>query len=204
MDSNHVDTVTEEKIGTVWNTHVVLKAYVDESAHVAAGLCLVGVAVLDKTIEEEVLQDLQKALPRGAKRLHWNKDGAAVRSRVVEILAERTHHCRVYLSYFDDSKRSEKARDACLAHMFADMGGRPYGEIILDQRTKHQDTRDLVAWTNLCVRLSLPHPPVVRHDGTTTEPLLWLADALAGAVGEHLVKGDDTYVRALAHKLEIV
>lgn len=32
-----------------------------------------------------------------AAPLHWNKDGATVRSRVVEILAERTHHCRVYL-----------------------------------------------------------------------------------------------------------
>jgi hypothetical protein len=182
---------------------VQLKAYVDESAHVAAGLCLVGVAVLDENAEYEVLTALLDALPNGATRLHWNKDSDAVRSKAVDILAEYTHHCRVYLSYFDDSKRSEKARETCLNHMFSDIGGRPYVEMILDQRTKHQDTRDLMLWTNHCKRLSLPNPPLVRHDGTTTEPLLWLADALAGAVGDHLVKGNKTYVQTLAHKLEI-
>lgn len=191
--------------GGIWNTReVLLNAYVDESAHESAGLCLVGVAVLDKSIESEVNEALQAALPTGAKRLHWNKDGASVRSKVIDIIAEYTHHCRVYLSYFDDRKRIDKAREACLMHMYSDMGGKPYGEIILDQRTKHQDTRDLVLWTNQCVRLNLPHPPAVRHDGTATEPLLWLADAVAGAVGDNLVKGDNSYVRTLAHKLEIV
>lgn len=42
-------------------------------------------------------------------------------------------------------------------------------------------TPDLVAWTSLCARLSPPHLHVVRHDGTTTEPLLWLADGQDGA-----------------------
>ena len=43
----------------------------------------------------------------------------------------------------------------------------------------------------------------MRHDGTLTEPLLWMADAAAGAVGDHLAFQRPEFIQQIASKLSI-
>ncbi|UKF32432.1 hypothetical protein [Clavibacter phaseoli] len=181
----------------------MLHVYVDESARDTYGLCVVAAVVLDASQEAAARAELAVILPPGAKRLHWNKDSPVVRNQVAQVLQRNAHHVAAYLSYYDANKRMNEARARCLTHLFGDVGGVPYETVTLDQRTPHQDTRDRTLWTQQCVRLQLRNPPQLQHDGTLTEPLLWLADAAAGAVGEHLVNNDPTYVQLFASKLVI-
>jgi hypothetical protein len=183
---------------------LALKVYVDESLRTEIGLCVVAAVVLDETQEIAARADLAAILPPGARRLHWQSDSTVIRQQIMQVLAKHAHFASVYLSHFDDNKRGDAARAQCLSHLYADMGGRPYSHIILDQRTRHQDTRDLVLFTQQCKRLNLPNPPEVTHDGTMTESLLWLADAVAGAAGEHIVNKDAAYIQVMAHKLAIM
>jgi hypothetical protein len=182
----------------------MLHVFVDESARDDFGLCVVAAVVLDADREEATRAELMAILPKGAKRLHWNKDGAAVRKKTVEVLNRNAHHVSAYLSYYDSNKRMNAAREKCLTHLIGDVGGIPFETVTLDQRTAHQDTRDRTLWVQQCLRLRLPNPPQLKHDGTLTESLLWLADAAAGAVGEHLVHNDPSFVQTFASKLQIV
>ena len=180
------------------------RAYVDESIHVEPGICVVGVAVVEAGMEDAVRASLAAVLPRGAKRLHWQQNSTPLRLDSALAVAENVVEARAYVSYFDHQRRGDAARERCLVHMIADLGGLPYETVTIDRRSPHQDTRDLVALNGQCVRLRLPRPPRIVHDGTLTEPLLWLADTVAGAVAEHIQSGDDAFVRMFGHRLAVV
>lgn len=181
-----------------------MRVFVDESVHTAVGVCAVAAVAVDDARAASARADLRSLLPPGAARLHWNNDSPQLRASTVGLVAQYGEQCRVYLGYFDSDKRQDAARERCIAHMYDDLGNSPpFEELVLDKRSPAQDTRDTVIMSGECRRLQLAHPPTFRHDGTLTEELLWLADALAGAVCEHVVKGDPTFVRALASRLVI-
>lgn len=182
----------------------MLHVYVDESARDDNGLCVVAAVVLNDGQASAARTELAAILPPGAKRLHWNSDSPVVRNQVSQVIQRQADHVSAYVSYYDSNKRMNDARERCLMHLIADVGGVPFKTVTLDQRSPHQDTRDRVLWSQQCVRLRLPNPPTLSHAGSLSEPLLWLADAAAGAVGEHLAHKDPTYIRVFASTLRIV
>jgi len=182
----------------------VHRVHVDESLHVTAGLCVLGVAVIEDAAEGQARADLRLLLPPGAQRLHWQQNSTLLHGQAVGAVNRHVRQARAYLSYFDHPKRGDDARERCLVHMIGDLGGPPYEQIVIDRRSPHQNTRDDLVLGSQCQRLRLPHPPKWRHDGTLTEELLWLADTICGAVSDHLVHGNPGYVQALAPKLVIV
>jgi hypothetical protein len=176
-------------------------AFSDESVHTAAGVFVQAVALVDPDRQEFAREAMRALRPSGAARLHWVRNAASLRHQTIGAVVAETVQVKAYLAYFDHERRQDEARRRCLIQLLLEHGGPPVSEIVLDRRSDHQDVRDHAFLMAQCMRFGLPRPPKVRIADSGTEPLLWLADAVAGAVAAHVVDGDDQYVRGLAHRL---
>jgi hypothetical protein len=176
-------------------------AFSDESVHIGPGVYVLAVALVDPRRQDNARATLRALCPSGARRLHWVRNATALRHQTIGVVVAETVQVRAYLAHFDHERRQEDARRRCLLQMLLDHGGPPVSELVLDGRNEYQDVRDHSYLVSQCGRLALPHPPKIRHDGGDKEPLLWLADATAGAVAAHVIEGDRQYIRGLAHRL---
>jgi hypothetical protein len=173
----------------------------DETVHTSAGVFVQAVALVDPERQELARKAMRALCPSGAPRLHWVRNSAALRHQTVGAVVAETVQVRAYLAHFDHERRQDDARRRCLVQLLLEHGGPPVSDIVLDRRSDHQDVRDHSFLMAQCVRFAFPHPPKIRTADSGNEPLLWLADAVAGAVAAHVVDGDSQYVRGLAHRL---
>lgn len=80
-------------------------------------------------------------------------------------------------------RKSEQARVRCLWNLLSHLRGRDVRTVVLESRQEHNDRKDrrgILA----AQRAGVATPGLVyRHGRPKEEPLLWLPDAVLGAVG---------------------
>lgn len=97
-----------------------------------------------------------------------------------------------------DSRRQERARRQCLTRMLWEMSASDVHQAWLDARTPSQNAKDIALVDILRVRGELADELRVDFGYPRTEPLLWLPDIVAGAVGIARGDGDEQYLTPLA------
>ncbi len=93
-------------------------------------------------------------------------------------------------------RRQERSRALCLAAVAGDLARADVDQLVLEAREEHLNRRDLVTLVGAKAAGVIPEHFRYGFAASTEEPLLWAADALAGAVGGWVVGEADTY---LAH-----
>ena len=98
-------------------------------------------------------------------------------------------------------RRQERARARCTESLLAQLQvlDPPVHDVVFESRTHVLDRRDGARIEGL--RASMRIRPGLRFSfATKAEPLLWIADAVAGAESAR-VRGDDRYAQALGDRL---
>lgn len=175
--------------------------YVDESVHIDHGLYIIAAAIVEGA--DDARADLLALKPAGAPRLHWQSNSQRLRESSADLVAIHVEHAYAFVAYFDDKKRQDLARATIFEQILSKMGGPPITELVIDQRNGHQNARDKEVLLKQCRRLNLRHPPRWSHGDSRQEPLLWLPDTIAGAVGQHLLWKDPAMVHRIGAKLQI-
>ncbi len=134
----------------------------------------------------------------GRKRpFHWHTEGSETRARMVECLAELGAVAHVCVHYPTGRRRVVKARERALAEVIPHLLDDGATELMIESRGTREDARDRATILDSLRDLGAPgalgyswHPK--------TEPLLWLADAVCGAVREYLLQtAEMTYFEQL-------
>lgn len=136
--------------------------------------------------------------------LHWNSEKPVRRLAIVDRLTNFVAMALACSSYPIGAKRQEPARAACLTALVGDLKAKGISELVIETRGEVPDRRD--RRTLLHARDVGIAPPDLsyRHVGKLEEPLLWVADAIAGAVALHLTGEDSRYFEQLQTSLLVV
>ena len=175
-------------------------AVVDESVHEAGGgvYYVVGAAVVvDPT---RVTAELRALIKERSNVVHWAREGPAMRTRVLDVLCESAVAASVQWS-----ATGRRGQIETRARLLTEIATWVYGEgadhLVIESSDTTMNRRD---------RQTLARHPMATEGGlvfrydhrSKQEPLLWLADTVASAVGEHLIgKGSGAYERLVEARL---
>ncbi|MDO9395841.1 MAG: hypothetical protein Q7T71_04795 [Herbiconiux sp.] len=182
-----------------------LHAWVDESIHVGNELYLLAAAVAPHDAEQlETCRLLLRSLARRPRRrLHWNSEEERDRLAIVNTIAEMPLTNVVVTATRLDPRRQERARRKCLQRMLHHLAEDQIEQVWLESRDAIGDSRDLAMVASLRTTRALPASIRVDHARPLDEPLLWIPDAVAGAVAA-AHNGQPLYRNPLARILEEV
>lgn len=172
-------------------------AFADESVRrSASGLSYVLAAAVIVPGDVDDARRVLRALARPAVRFHWRTEREPRRLLMLERLSELGVSTYARWHSPTTARRQERSRAACLGALAGDLARAGVDELVLEGREEHLNRRDLVTLVGAKVAGIIPARFRYRFAAASDEPVLWAADALAGAVGGWIVGEAEVY---LAH-----
>ena len=161
---------------------VPVQVYVDESERRDYLLC----AVLVRTDVGRVRRAVRAMCQPGQRRVHFAKEGPARRRAVLSALAELGVQARIYRS----PSGVKRSRELCLDALVGDIATAGAERLVIESRATmdHLDDRVIKA----ALRRIGTGELTLGHASAHEEPLQWVPDAIAWAVG----RGGDWHRRA--------
>ena len=128
----------------------------------------------------EVLRSLKQ---KGQRKLHWQSESAPRRRKITSVIAELAACASVVIGMPVARTNPERARRKCLEALLLHLDGAGVTQVWLENRQAALNKRDAqtvlymrgARMISRALRLDFAHP--------SDEPMLWLPDAVAGAVG---------------------
>ena len=176
-------------------------AFVDESYIVATRHYLLAAVVVREEMLDDVRASVRAVRRRRRDAFHWHGELDRSRTAMLELIAATSDLQIVVISRPVPPRRQERARARCTESLLAQLQvlDPPVHDVVLESRTHVLDRRDGTRIEGL--RASMRIGPGLRFCfATKSEPLLWIADAVAGAESAR-VRGDDRYAQALGNRL---
>jgi hypothetical protein len=180
-----------------------LHAWVDESIQRTdgSGCYLLAAAVIRPSGADGVRDELRRLLPGRSRRLHWRDEGMRRRRILAGAVASIEAVHTVVIGTPVDHRRQERARRLCLERLVFELRSRGVTHVWMESRTPTLNARDRMMVDVLRIRRVIGDDLVVDTALPEQEPLLWLPDIVAGAVGLDRRGGDPAPYRMLRDRL---
>lgn len=124
---------------------------------------------------------MRSLLLPGQVKVHWTAESEARRRRIVETITS-LGPMNVVVSHLDEyRKKVERYRRKCLEVVYRELAGMGVTDAALEHRSHSQDAADRAHIVALQAQ-SLDHSLRISHPKGGEEPLLWIADAVLGAI----------------------
>lgn len=164
-----------------------LHAWVDESIHmpgpeVPGGMYVLAAAIADATDCDRTRETLRGLVIGKQQRLHWGKEDASQREKITSATAASGLTNVVVIGASLDARNQERARRKCLERLLWELTPWKVSTVWLESRTTSLNRKDLKlvdAWRS---QGKLPSTQRIEIGLPSTEPMLWIPDAVAGAV----------------------
>ena len=170
-----------------------LHAWVDESMRPKGTderMYLLGAVVADPICCDPARDELRKALPKGARKLHWTDMENRENRKVTEMVTEFDMAHMVVIGTPLDHRKQEHARAKCMERLLWELGEIEVTRVFLEQRTQSLNERDMKLVRHLRGKKSIPSFLRVDIERPSTEPMLWVPDQVLGALGD--AESDET------------
>lgn len=174
-------------------------AYVDESAHTKldGGCYILAAAMLAPEDRGDVRDSMRSLAPSQGQRFHWRLESDSGRRKATALVADLPVLHLVVVGTRLDRRKQERARRRCLSCLLYELDIHGVDRVFLESRTPTLNKADIDAVTFFKNSGVVDRGVRVEHDYPLEEPLLWIADLVAGACGQSVV-GVDEYRRELA------
>jgi hypothetical protein len=162
-------------------------AFGDESE--LPGVYICAAVVVDDDAAEEI-RELMRPLRPFRGKLRWHDESPQSRHKIIAVLAGLDVMYVLAVRACADREPIARRRAKCLATLVAELDAGGVDHLLLESRSAAQDNQDLRLIARMQASRRLPNSLRVDHARGASEPLLWIADIVAGAFG--------TAVRGLA------
>jgi Protein of unknown function (DUF3800) len=181
----------------------VSAAFIDESVRAGSGglRYVVAAGAVLQADRDRARDELRKLLLPRQRYLHWNSEKAARRLAILDRLSGFVAMALACSSYPVGARRQERARADCLTALVGDLKAQGITELVIETRGEVPDRRDRRTLLHARDAGIAASDLNYRHVGKLEEPLLWAADAIAGAVALHLTGEDSRYFEQLRMSL---
>jgi hypothetical protein len=181
---------------------VTLRAWGDESGsvpHVDPGAYLLSAVWVPPDHVDDVRDRMARLRRPSEKKLHWRGDSRPRHERVLRELSDAEVDAVIVVRVGAQDERPERQRRKCLEHFLGALGA--IDHLTLESRGSGLDRRDrdLVDALRASRRLGGLR---VDHAPGPADPMLWLADAVCGAVVASRT-GDPSYLGLIRHRVQI-
>jgi hypothetical protein len=136
----------------------------------------------DPTTCDAIRDTLRSLTARRAGRLHWREEDRRRRDHIAATIAALDIAAIAVIGSPVDNARQERARRCCLERLLFELGDAGVSHSWLEARTPSLNRRDTRFVDTARDRELLPAEMRVGFVQPTEEPMLWLPDAVAGAV----------------------
>lgn len=164
------------------------------------GYTLLAAVIIPDTSAAAIEHDLRRFVNPGQRRFHWRNEKRSSRRKFVAKIAEYHELEVVALAYCQETasqKKVEQARMRSIWALLADLNERQVGTLVFESREERNDRKDRREVLS-AQKAGLADPHLVyRHGRPKEESLLWLSDAIAGTVGEHVAEDDSELLEML-------
>lgn len=184
-----------------------LYAWVDESTRRrASGTSIYVLAATVCSIEraDEARRAVQALRLPGLRFLHWHEEDRGRRLQIATAISGLDTLHTVVVGAPVDTARPERARALCLGRLAIELASIRVEHTLFEGRTALQNRRDLATIAELRSRRSVPDRFSVDFAGKSDDPMLWIADIVAGAVGASLTGTDTDPLDALGSSVEVI
>jgi hypothetical protein len=164
--------------------------------HDRTGIYILAAAMFDPGDADDV-RAVMRSLVRGGRRFHWRNEEVNDRRKAVRMVGDLQCLYLIVVGTGLDNHRQERGRRQCLERLLWELADAGVTHVWLDARRPAQNRRDLQLVSWMGARRILGGDLRVDFAYAAHEPLTWLPDILAGAVGAAL-GGDRDYMTALA------
>ncbi|GAA1549001.1 hypothetical protein GCM10009804_01630 [Kribbella hippodromi] len=166
---------------------LTLSAWVDESvivdgSHSPTGTYTLAAAVADANTVS-TMRDVVRGLTltRGG-RLHWVDESGKRRDRIAAAIAALELSAIVVAGSPVRRAKQERARRCCLERLLHELSSIGVRDVCLESRTATPDRRDLSLVESARRKGLIPRDFRIGFARPRDEPMLWIPDAVAGAV----------------------
>jgi hypothetical protein len=177
-------------------------AFIDESMRLSRGrgLYLVAAAIVAHGDQATVERRLRALTGRRQKRRHWHDEIDTLRFGFMDELAELPLRAVTVAVESITPRRQEKAREVALWNLLPHLEPHGVTNLVLEARQEQlnrRDRRTIWAIQRCAIGVGMSY----RFGRPTEDAMLWVADALAGALGLHVAEGDDRFIKRLPDDL---
>ncbi|WP_148043306.1 DUF3800 domain-containing protein [Flexivirga caeni] len=194
-------------VGPVQLTSPIV-AWLDESGSNSAldpNTYMLAAAICRAENVETARAAMSEASLKGQRKIHWRDDNDKRHRAVIEVVAGlQVEHLVVVRSRPTNSADSpERRRRKCLERILFELTSMDVGHAIMESRGPADDRRDRAMLDHLRRTRALPATIRLDHAPGPSDPMLWIADAVCGAVSES--RWDNAFCyEQLAGKIELV
>lgn len=174
--------------------------------HVSDGLYIMAAAVCDSGGCEPVRVLLRSLLDAEQPRLHWGTESPPRRMKIMEAIARIDMAAVVVIGTPLAKKKQERARAVCMESLVVHLAEMGVTRVVLEERHPSLNDRDRRLIDSLRGKKLMPSHMWIDIERPSTEPMLWIADVVAGAVGAARVRGQAEYldlIRGTVTELDI-
>lgn len=180
-------------------------AWVDESMRTdgSHSLYVIAAAICSPTGAEPVRDKMRALLLRSQTRLHWRDETHARRTRIATTIAAVEITAVVVVGAPLAQAKQERGRRKCLEALLPQLADLGVSVVWLESRTPALNKNDDQLIRALRGKRALPASMRVDIARPSAEPMLWVPDAIAGAVNA-ANRGTPEWLEAIRHRLDIV
>lgn len=162
-----------------------LRAWVDESGsdHIHdPGTYVLAAAIGRQDSEPTIRDQISRLRLPGQVKLHWRDEGEKRRNAIMRAVAacELEHVVVVRAGAVDN--RPERRRRKCLERLLFELELKAVSDIVFESRGPADDRRDIQMLNALRGQRVVSTATRITHVVGRHEPLLWIPDAVCGAV----------------------
>jgi hypothetical protein len=183
-----------------------LFAWVDESVIVGPaggpGTYTMAAVLADPAHCDDLRSELRALTIRPGVRLHWVAESVKRRDLIAEAVRRMDIAAILTVGTPMERSRQERARRCCLERLLYELDQLGVSEVRLESRAGAQDKRDLRLIDSARRKRLISHDVVVTFGRPAEEPMLWLPDAVAGAMSASLL-GEDRWLTALSEVVTV-
>jgi hypothetical protein len=167
-----------------------VRAFADEAIHGAAGIYVVGAALVAPERVDDLRLDVRGLLLKKQLRFHWRDEGEGQRQRMLEWLAsaEGLDVCAYIVNPFEPT-RQDRARALCLKGLLWDLNEHQATHLVIESRQDHNDRIDQQLILDLRKSKVASEDLNYGFSRPIDEPLLWIADAVSSCVAAYVRNG---------------
>jgi hypothetical protein len=138
----------------------------------------------------------QRVVPK-RRRFHFHQEEPREKRAMMDLIADEAAAALALVAVPCPGRERENIRQRLLVELATLLGERPAVELTIESRGPDNDRRDRMTLVQARRDGSIPGDMAHVHRQPTQEPLLWLADGLAGAARCGLLLRDQTWLGLL-------
>lgn len=181
----HNEVVTARTASAAAPVKLPLHAWVDESIKVTPdeqGTYILASVVCDPTRCDAVRQTLTSLCSGTRRRLHWHEEAPARRTKIAKVIGGIDMAAIVVIGTSMARNKQERARRICMETLLPELQHMGVSQVLLEARTPTLNEKDRRQVASLIGKRVISSTLRVSTGRPSEEPMLWVPDAVAGAV----------------------